>query len=224
MIGISIAGFDPSGGAGILADMKTFSSLGIHGTSVITSLTAQNPNKFFSSMPIAIDYISEQFDSIMDQYKDEISYGKTGMLYSKEIIKSVSKKLLEYNIKYVVDPVMVASSGGNLLSEGADKSLDVLLKNAMLVTPNIQEAETLSKIAINNVDDAIEASNEISKLCNVLITGGHLNGTNVLNINGEISIIKNKLIDTNNIHGSGCCLSAAITSYLIKGETLKIAI
>lgn len=224
MIGISIAGFDPSGGAGILADMKTFASLGIHGTSVITAITAQNPKTFFSSYPVDTKYIEEQVVSIMEEYGDCINYGKTGMLYSENIIKVVAGNLLDYGIKYVVDPVMVASSGGNLLLKNADKSLDILLKNSLITTPNIKEAEKLANMSIENVEDAIEASIEISNVCDVLITGGHLNGKNILNINDKVSILESKLIDTNNIHGSGCCLSAAITSYLIKGEPLEIAI
>jgi len=117
MIGISIAGFDPSGGAGIIEDMKTFHSLGIHGTSAITALTAQNPEKVFSLIPINVEYIEEQIDSIFEGYGEYISYGKTGMLYSTEIIKVVAKKIKEYNIDVVVDPVMVASAGGSLLKE-----------------------------------------------------------------------------------------------------------
>jgi hydroxymethylpyrimidine/phosphomethylpyrimidine kinase len=219
MIGISIAGFDPSGGAGILADVKTFTILGIHGTSVITALTAQNPKKFYSIFPIAIEYIEQQFDSIVNEYS--IDYGKTGMLYSDELIKTVHKKLKLNNIKYVVDPVMITSSGGNLTNNNISKTLkNTLLKNSLLFTPNITEAETLSGITIKNLDDSIEASHILSKYSNVLITGGHLNGNSVLNIDGKITIFKEDLIDSENIHGSGCTLSSAITSYLIKGYDL----
>ncbi|MDR3291318.1 MAG: bifunctional hydroxymethylpyrimidine kinase/phosphomethylpyrimidine kinase [Methanobrevibacter sp.] len=223
MIGISIAGFDPSGGAGILADLKTFTSLGVHGTSVITALTAQNPKKFFSNYPITIEYIEEQFDSIMDEYN--INYGKTGMLYSDEVIKLTHKKLKSNYIKYVVDPVMIASSGGNLSKNNISKTLkNSLIKDSILITPNVFEAETLSEIDIKNLDDGIEASHILNKYSNVLITGGHLNGNSILNIDGKITVFKEDLITTNNVHGSGCILSAAITSYLIKGEELPVAI
>lgn len=223
MIGISIAGFDPSGGAGILADIKTFTSLGIHGTSVITALTAQNPERFFSTYPIAIEYIEEQFNSIVDEYN--INYGKTGMLYSNEVIKLIHEKLSSNNVKYVVDPVMIASSGGNLSKNDISKTLkNNLIKDSVLITPNIFEAEVLSGIAIKNIADGIEASEILNKYSNVLITGGHLNGNSILNIDGKIKVIKEDLIKTNNIHGSGCSLSAAITSYLIKGEELSAAV
>jgi hydroxymethylpyrimidine/phosphomethylpyrimidine kinase len=223
MIGISIAGFDPSGGAGVLSDEKTFASLGIHGTGVITSLTAQNPKKFFSVFPIPNSYVVEQFDSIMDDY--EVKYGKTGMLYSKEIIETVYNKLKEYNINYIVDPVIMASTGGKLAKGKIGDTLKkTLLRDTLLATPNTKEAAILSKIAINNIDDAIEASYEIAKVCDVLITGGHLNGTSILNNGNKVTLFKNKLINSDNTHGSGCCLSTAITSYLIKGYDLKIAI
>ncbi|MDR2829507.1 MAG: bifunctional hydroxymethylpyrimidine kinase/phosphomethylpyrimidine kinase [Methanobrevibacter sp.] len=223
MIGISIAGFDPSGGAGILTDIKTFTSLGIHGTSVITALTAQNPKKFFSTYPIAIEYIEEQFDSIVDEYN--INHGKTGLLYSDEVIKLIHKKLKSNNIKYVVDPVMIASSGGKLSKNDISKTLkNNLIKDSVLITPNISEAEALSGIAIENIADGIEASDMLNKYSNVLITGGHLNGNSILNIDGKITVLKEDLIKTNNVHGSGCSLSAAITSYLIKGEELIVAV
>ncbi|MDR0913289.1 MAG: bifunctional hydroxymethylpyrimidine kinase/phosphomethylpyrimidine kinase [Methanobrevibacter sp.] len=228
MIGLTIAGFDPSGGAGILRDINTFRDLDIHGTAVVTALTSQNPNNFYSTKAIEIDFIEEQFDSILEEY--EVKYAKTGMLYNSEIANIVYKKLNEYNIQYVVDPVMTASSGGKLSKNSLIDILKTkLLKKAILTTPNIVEAETLINSKIKTVDDSIEASKkiiEITKIPNVLITGGHLNGTSILNINKneEISIIQNKLINTNNTHGSGCGLSAAIVGFLIKKEPLKIAI
>ena len=109
---MSIAGVDPSAGAGIYADLKTFQAIGVYGTGVVTALTAQNPYKFFSSSPVSLEYIEEQIDSVFDSY--EVEFIKTGMLYSPEIIKLVSKKIKQYNLKAVVDPVMVATSGGDL--------------------------------------------------------------------------------------------------------------
>jgi len=225
MIGISIAGLDPSGGAGIIADMKTFSSLGIHGTSVITALTAQNPSKVFSLQPIATEYIEEQIDSIFDGYGEYISYGKTGMLYSPEIVKAVAKKIIEYNLKIVVDPVMVASAGGNLSQKKIATALKkYLLPYSLLVTPNIHEAELLSGIKIATQDDAIAAVEKIGKICDVVITGGHLEGINTIAIDGEIDILKRDLIKTENTHGSGCTFSAAITGFMIRDGDMKTAI
>jgi hydroxymethylpyrimidine/phosphomethylpyrimidine kinase len=225
MIGISIAGFDPSGGAGIISDMKTFSSLGIHGTCVITALTAQNPSKVFSVQPIAIEYIEQQIDSIFDEYQEYVNYGKTGMLYSREIVENVAKKIKEYDLKIVVDPVMVASAGGGLSKKEIAKSLKkYLLPHSILVTPNIHEAELLSGIKIATKDDAIVAAEKIGKICNVVITGGHLEGINTIAIDGKIDIIKKNLIKTNNIHGSGCAFSAAIVGFMVKEGDLKSSI
>ena len=225
MIGISIAGFDPSGGAGIISDMKTFSSLGIHGTGVITALTAQNPLKVFSLQPIATDYIEEQIDSIFDGYGKDISYGKTGMLYSEEIVKIVAKKIKEYDLKIVVDPVMVASAGDDLSKSEIAKSLKkYLLPHSLLVTPNIHEAELLSGIKIATENDAIAAAEKIGKICDVVITGGHLEGINTIAIDGKIDILKKDLIKTENTHGSGCTFSAAIVAFMVKNHDMMTSI
>jgi len=145
------------------------------------------------------------------------------MLYSPEIIKLVSKKIKQYSLKAVVDPVMVATSGGDLTREDIAKALNrYLLPNAILTTPNIAEAEKLTGTEIKTKEDAVKSSKKI--ICNSLITGGHLDGINTVNINGEISIIRQKLIETDNLHGTGCNLSSAITAYLAKENDLKTSI
>ncbi|MDO9044693.1 MAG: bifunctional hydroxymethylpyrimidine kinase/phosphomethylpyrimidine kinase [Methanobacteriaceae archaeon] len=222
MIAISIAGFDPSGGAGILSDLKTFSALGVYGTGVITALTAQNVQRVSSILPIESDFIEEQIDLILEDLP--VIYGKTGMLYSKEIIKSVSKKISEYDLKIVVDPVMVAGSGGSLSKEGMASAIKkYLLKEALIVTPNVFEAELLSGINIETQEDAIDAAHKIGKICDVVVTGGHLDGDNIL-YNGQISVISGELIESNNTHGSGCSFSAAIAAYMSKGTEMETAI
>ncbi|MCC7553410.1 MAG: bifunctional hydroxymethylpyrimidine kinase/phosphomethylpyrimidine kinase [Methanobacteriaceae archaeon] len=224
MIVMSIAGIDPSGGAGLFADIKTFQNIGVYGTGIPIALTSQNPYKIFSLNPIEVSYIEEEIDSVLDGY-NSIEFIKTGMLYSEEIIKLVSKKINEYNLKAIVDPVMVATSGGKLSKDNiSDAILKYLLPKSILTTPNINEASYLSKIDIKNKEDALDAVLKIGKTCDVLITGGHLNGINTLNLGGEISIIKEKLIESENLHGSGCVFSAAIVSYLALGNDLKIAI
>lgn len=221
MIVMSIAGVDPSAGAGVFADLKTFQAICVYGTGIVTALTAQNPYKFFSTQPVSPDYIEEQIDSVMDSY--DVEFIKTGMLYSPEIIKLVSEKIKEYNLKAVVDPVMVATSGGDLTREDLADALNrYLLPNSILTTPNISEAEKLSGIEINTKEDAIEASKKIK--CDNLITGGHLDGINTINIDGEISIKKQELIETDNLHGTGCNLSAAIVAYLAKNNDLNTSI
>ena len=217
MIVMSIAGVDPSGGAGIFADLKTFQAIGVYGTGIVTALTSQNPYEFFSTQPVSPEYIEEQIDSVMDAY--DVEFVKTGMLYSPEIIKLVAEKVKEYDLKAVVDPVMVATSGGNLTKEDiADAFNKYLLPKSILTTPNISEAEKLSGININNKEDAIKATELID--CNCFITGGHLDGINVININNEITVKKQDLIETENLHGSGCNLSSAITAYLAKENSL----
>lgn len=224
MICMSIAGVDPSGGAGVYADIKTFQAIGVYGTGVVTSLTAQNPYKFFSSYPIDSKYISEQIDSVLESYT-AIEYVKTGMLYSKEIIKEVSKKIKEYELKAIVDPVMVATSGGILAkNESADAYNKYLLPNAILTTPNVSEAEQLTNLKIETAEDAKIASEKLSDKCDNIITGGHLNGLNTVFTKGEVKTINQELLKTNNLHGSGCTLSSAITAYLALGNELDTAI
>lgn len=218
MIVMSIAGVDPSAGAGVFADLKTFQAIGVYGTGIVTALTSQNPYKFFSTQPVSPKYIEEQIDSVMDAY--EVEFIKTGMLYSPEIIKLVSRKIKEYDLKAIVDPVMAATSGGNLTKEElADALNSYLLPESILTTPNVSEAEKLSGIKIESEEDAIRATEIID--CNCFITGGHLDGINVINIDNNIRIIKQNMIETENLHGSGCNLSSAITAYMAKGNSLK---
>ena len=172
MIVMSIAGVDPSGGAGIFADLKTFQAIGVYGTGIVTALTSQNPYEFFSTQPVSPEYIEEQIYSVMDAY--DVEFIKTGMLYSPEIIKLVAEKVKEYDLKAVVDPVMVATSGGNLTKEDiADAFNKYLLPKSILTTPNVSEAEKLSGININNKEDAIKATELID--CNCFITGAGCN-------------------------------------------------
>ena len=221
MIVMSIAGVDPSAGAGVFADLKTFQAIGAYGTGIVTALTAQNPYKFFSTLPVSPDYIEEQMDSVLDEY--EVEYVKTGMLYSPEIIELVGKKISEYDLKAVVDPVMVATSGGDLTREDiADAFNKYLLPKAILTTPNVAEAEKLTDLKITSKEDAMKASEMIK--CNSIITGGHLDGINTINIDGEVSIVKQELIETDNLHGTGCNLSSAIVAYLAKNNDLNTSI
>ncbi|MEF2930594.1 MAG: bifunctional hydroxymethylpyrimidine kinase/phosphomethylpyrimidine kinase [Methanobrevibacter smithii] len=223
MIVMSIAGVDPSGGAGIFADIKTFQALGVYGTGIVTALTAQNPQKMYSLKAIETSYVEEQIDAILDTYN--VEYIKTGMLYSTDIIKSVSKKIREYNLKAVVDPVMVATSGGELAKNDLSQNLlKYLLPKAILTTPNVSEAEKLTNIKITNEEEAKKACEKLGKTCNNIITGGHLNGINTINIDGSTSIFKQKLLKTDNLHGSGCNFSAAIVSYLSQKNDLKTSI
>jgi hydroxymethylpyrimidine/phosphomethylpyrimidine kinase len=218
MIAMSIAGYDPSGGAGILNDIKTFHALGIYGTAVITVLTAQNPKRVVGIEPVSTEFIEKQLDTILEVYP--IKYAKTGMLYSKENIKLVSDKVVEHDLSLVVDPVMIAGCGAPLsMRNFADSLKKYLLPNTVLTTPNIQEAEKLSGIKIYSIEDAVKAAEEIGKICDVIITGGHLNGCNVF-FNGSIEVIEGEIVESKNTHGTGCSFSAAITGSLAEGYDL----
>ena len=222
MIAMSIAGFDPSGGAGILNDIKTFSAFGVYGTAVITALTAQNINKVEGVQPVDVQFIEKQIDTTLEQEK--IKFAKTGMLYSDKIIKAVAKKVTEHDLKVVVDPVMVAGSGGYLSQKDFARSLKkYLLPVAELATPNIHEAQEISGIKIESTEDSIEAALKIGETCNVVVTGGHLEGTDVL-FDGSIKVIKGELVESNNTHGSGCTYSSAIVSSLVKEDNIETAV
>lgn len=216
---LSIAGLDPSGGAGILADCKTFHAHGIYANCVVTCITAQNPFGVINIQEIDLKVIEDEINQILDVYP--VEYIKTGMLYSKEIIKMVSKKIGEYNVKAVVDPVMISESGSNLAkSDYADCLKKYLLKKSYLITPNIHEAEQLSDKKINDENDMKYVAEYLSKKTNVVITGGHLNGNDILYSENKIHIINGNLIPSENTHGTGCTYSTAITSNLINGNDL----
>lgn len=219
---LTIAGFDPSGGAGILNDIKTFHALNVYGTAAITALTAQNVKKVEGIMPIDVDFIAEQIDVVLEE--ENIFYAKTGMLYSPEIIKTVADKVEEYDLKVVVDPVMIAGSGGLLSKKNVVHALKkYLLPLAHLTTPNIYEAQEISGVEIKDERGAEKAATKIGEICNVVVTGGHLRGNDML-YNGSVKVIEGELVETDNLHGSGCTYSAACTAYLLKGCKLEEAV
>jgi hydroxymethylpyrimidine/phosphomethylpyrimidine kinase len=221
MIAMSMAGFDPSGGAGILNDVKTFSAFGVYGTAVITAITAQNIKKVEGIQPVDQEFIEKQIDTVLEQEK--IEFAKTGMLYSPEIIETVASKVSEHQLKVVVDPVMTAGSGGPLSKKNVAKTLKkYLLPVAILTTPNIYEAQEISGIKIETTEDSIEAALKIGELCDVVVTGGHLDGTDVL-FDGSIKVIEGELVESNNIHGSGCTYSSAIVASLVNGDNIETA-
>jgi hydroxymethylpyrimidine/phosphomethylpyrimidine kinase len=225
---LTIAGSDSSGGAGIQADLKTMTVLGVYGMSAITALTAQNTMGVTDIMEVTPEFLAAQLDSIFrDIYPDAI---KIGMVSSKDIIKVISQKLKEYDAyNIVVDPVMVATSGSKLLKDEAIEYLEKeLFPLADLLTPNIPEGEILSRIKIANEEDMSKAAKIIGDKfnCAVLLKGGHsVNDANdLLYDNGEVYWFIGRRIDNPNTHGTGCTLSSAIASGLAKGEDLKTSI
>jgi hydroxymethylpyrimidine/phosphomethylpyrimidine kinase len=225
---LTIAGSDPSGGAGIQADIKTITMNGVYAMSVITSLTAQNTLGVRAILDSTPEFLKEQLDAVFeDIFPDSI---KIGMVSSSELIDVVADRLKFYNAKnIVVDPVMVATSGSTLIKTDAIKTLvKKLLPIATVVTPNIPEAEILSDIKISNKEDMIKAAEFIEKNygCSVLLKGGHSinNANDLLCENGKVIWFDGKRIDNPNTHGTGCTLSSAIASNLAKGLSLTEAV
>lgn len=224
---LTIAGSDSGGGAGIQADLKTFEAHGVFGTSVLTALTAQNTLGVQGVMGVPASFVKAQLDSVISDF--HIGAVKTGMLYSEENILAVASFLRILNIPLVVDPVMVASSGDDLLEPDAKKALlENLIPQATLVTPNTHEAQILAEIPIRNIPEMEETARIIQqKYPNtaVLIKGGHLNNLRsmdyLLETDGSASWFTTEFIDTPNTHGTGCTLSAAITANLATGNSLK---
>ena len=221
-----IAGSDSSGGAGIQADIKTITSLGSYAMTSITAITSQNTTGVKSIVPVSHNEISKQIEFTAKDIKPDAI--KIGMLHSKDVINSVIKSLRRIKAKKIIlDPVMVAKGGKKLINEPAIRVLkNKLLSKADLITPNIPEAEVLTNSKISNIQDVISAGKYLIKLGakNILIKGGHLNSKSIQDVfinKNEITIFKNKKINTKNSHGTGCTLSSAIATYFSCGKTLK---
>ena len=225
---LTIAGSDSGGGAGIQADLKTITVLGGFGMSVITALTAQNTLGVQGIYEVPEDFVEKQFDSVATDIG--IDAAKTGMLANPRIIRVVAKKLRQYGInKLVVDPVMMAKGGAPLISNEAKKSLiEELLPLALVITPNIPEAEELSKIRISSVNDMKKAAEIIygSGAKNIVIKGGHLAGNpvDILYDGKNFHEFTSERIDTKNTHGTGCTFSAAIATKLAEEKSVFDAV
>jgi hydroxymethylpyrimidine/phosphomethylpyrimidine kinase len=223
-----IAGSDSSGGAGIQADIKTVTSLGSYAMTAITAITSQNTTGVKSIVPISPKEISNQIEFTAKDIKPDAV--KIGMLHSKLVIEAIMKSLTKVSVsKIVLDPVMIAKGGSKLINNQAiDCIRKNLIKNIFLITPNIPEAEILTKLKIKSVEDMIHAGKLLLKLGakNVLIKGGHLKSkkmTDVLINKKELILFNNKRLATKNTHGTGCTLSSAIATYLSRGKVLKKA-
>ncbi len=221
-----IAGSDSSGGAGIQADIKTVTALGSYAMTAITAVTSQNTTGVLSIYSISPKEISRQIEFTSKDIKPSVV--KIGMLHSNKVINSVIKSLKKIKIKKIIlDPVMVAKGGARLIDNA---SIDILrkklIKQTTIITPNIPEAEILTKTKIKNLKQMINAAKILNKLGakNVLIKGGHLNSKftkDVLLSFNEIFVFKNRRINTSNTHGTGCTLSSAIATYYSCGKTIK---
>lgn len=225
---LTIAGSDSSGGAGVQADLKTFSAIGTYGMSVITAITAQNTQGVFLVEDLSKEIVQKQIEVVFEDI--EPAAIKIGMVSNAEIIHSIVDTLKKYNPQYlVVDPVMISKSGYSLLKPEAKKSLiEELIPMAYIITPNTPEAEEITGIKINNVEDMREAGKKILELGPkyVLMKGGHLEGDAVDVLIGKdiFRIYKQERLDRKNTHGTGCTLSSAITSYLALGCDIEDAV
>ncbi|HEC81604.1 MAG TPA: bifunctional hydroxymethylpyrimidine kinase/phosphomethylpyrimidine kinase [Thermoplasmatales archaeon] len=227
---LTIAGSDSSGGAGIQADLKAFNYVGVHGTTIITCVTAQHPEQVLSIYPLPTDEIKEQAKAVFSKLKPDAT--KIGMLYNSEITRCVKDLLQDYKAKNVVlDPVLSATSGYTLSKKNLIESiLKDVLPLSYLVTPNIPEAEKLTGIKITDIEDVKQAAKILidKGAENVLIKGGHLKGkqqaTDVLFNGKKETLISLPKLNQNGWHGSGCMLSSLITGYLAKNTRLEYAV
>ena len=220
---LTIAGSDSGGGAGIQADLKTFTAFRVFGMSVITSVTAQNTESVLGVNDLPGDFVELQIDAVLgDIGADAV---KTGMLSNKEIVSAVSKKLREYGVdKLVVDPVMISKSGDTLLNvEARDLMVSELFRMALIVTPNIPEAEDITGLRISSLSEMRQAAEIIRSMGPeyVLIKGGHLeklsDAVDVFYDGSNHYEIKAPRIETRNTHGTGCTYSAAVCAALAAG-------
>lgn len=229
---LSIAGSDSSGGAGIQADLKTFSALGVYGATAITAITAQNTLGVHAQCPIPPEMVYDQITAVVDDLHP--SFVKIGMLSNAKIVLAVAEALSKYPLSIVLDPVMVSSSGHRLLSiEAQDLVKKKLLPMAMLITPNLPEMKALTELPLSTYEEKEKAAKYLLE-CGaqaILLKGGHEEGdvkTDILftpSANGiQSSLFSSDSIPTRNIHGTGCTLSSAITAYLARGHKLEEAI
>lgn len=224
-VALTIAGSDSSGGAGIQADLKTFHAFGVFGTSAITAITVQNTLGVTDVHAVPLDIVRGQVRAVADDMRP--SACKTGMLATRALVQTVAAAIREHALdRYVLDPVMVATSGDRLLDEDAvDAVREELLPLATLVTPNLDEAEILAGFAIRGVAEMRDAARVLCELgaAATLVKGGHLRGgtlTDVFYDGVELREFSRPRIETRSTHGTGCTLSAAVAAGLARGATV----
>lgn len=230
-IAMTIAGSDPSGGAGLQADLKTFTALGVYGTTIVTALTAQNTQGVMGVMAVPPDFIRAQFDTVTSDMR--IAAAKTGMLGDTATVLTVAALVKSSGLApLVVDPVMVATSGDVLLQPDAIAAVrDVLVPLATVITPNLHEAARLldGPVAADEAAAQRQAEQLLGLGCAaVLLKGGHAEGTEatdfLITARGEALRLSMPRIETRNTHGTGCTLAAAVTAGLASGLSLEDAV
>ena len=229
-VALTIAGSDSGGGAGIQADLKTFQRFGVFGTSAVTAITAQNTVGVTRWEPVSPDLVRAQIEAVATDLQPLAV--KSGMLANREVIAAVADAIRDFRLPgYVLDPVMVATSGDLLIDPDAIGLIrSRLIPLAVLVTPNADEAAVLTGLGVENEDDMRHAAEAILALGAkaVLLKGGHVRSgsSDVVDIlyDGEASVFSHPRIDTTSTHGTGCTLSAAITAHLALGYSLHDAV
>ncbi|MDR0970952.1 MAG: bifunctional hydroxymethylpyrimidine kinase/phosphomethylpyrimidine kinase [Bacteroidales bacterium] len=230
-VGLTIAGSDSGGCAGVQADIKTFSALGVFATSAISALTAQNTMGVSAIMSVDSEFLRQQIKAVLEDFN--VRAIKIGMLYSKDNVLSVYDVLKDYKntIPIVLDPVMISTSGSNLTLDEAILAIKThLFPLATIITPNLNETMQLLNKKVETLEDMSLAAKEFIDIYNVeavLIKGGHLQGEEMIDIflskedKGNIRKFSSKRVNTINTHGTGCTLSSAIAAFLAKKEDLK---
>jgi hydroxymethylpyrimidine/phosphomethylpyrimidine kinase len=224
-IALSIAGSDSSAGAGIQADLKTFSSLGVYGCTALTTITSQTGSGISGILQVSPKMIEKQIQAILDDITPDAI--KIGMVYGKNAISSIRKVLKESKIPMILDPVMIAGTGERLLNSNAVTDLIThLLPLSTVATPNKFEAEVISGLKINSVQSAITAAEKIRKkgANNVVLKGGHLPGRFstdiILNSRNKVFELSNHRLTYDRMHGGGCTFSASLTAYVAKNYAI----
>ncbi len=224
---LSIAGSDPSAGAGIQADLKTMTSVGVYGAAAITCMTVQNSRGVKQIIPVPPDFIAEQIAAVLTDHN--VTHIKIGMTGSIEIIETVAESLRSFSGEVILDPVMSASTGESLFSQdGPQILLSRLLPRVTFLTPNISELESLTKKQISTPEEAIESARKLLSLYKTMkglvIKGGHLEMQNstitdfLIQTDGETSLSERQRIQNRNLHGTGCTYASAFASYLCLGN------
>ncbi len=226
-VALTIAGSDPSGGAGLQADLKTFHQHGVYGTNVVTLLTVQNTQKVSAVEVLSPEFLLAQLDAVLDDIPPAAA--KTGALGNAAVIEAFADRAAHFSFPLVVDPVMISKHGAPLMDKDAVVALKKqLLPRAFLLTPNLEEAAALTGTEVAEKSAMQEAAWAIAELGvrNVLIKGGHLAGeaVDVLLADGEFHSFTSQRIATKHTHGTGCVYSAAITARLARGDRLVDAV
>ena len=226
-VGLTIAGSDSGGGAGIQADLKTMEANGVFATSAVTSVTAQNSVGVESTHVLPVEEVTAQIDAVVSDF--DVRAAKTGMLATAPIVEAVTDAVRDLDAPVVVDPVMVAASGDRLLEPAGEEAYEDLIAEATLVTPNADEAEVLAGIEITGAESATEAGHRLVEMGAdaALVKGGHVPGETVRDafvVGDDARVFEHPRIETDATHGSGCAASSVIVAWLAHGDPLQFAV